>query len=139
MSRDISGITQSHLEKVYLLKVNNRSRRKRSKICSYLTIKTPRSGVFIINFWALFHIFSGAFIVDFELVIGRQPDFLVLNKNWTMMKFSFIQHGIFFEEAVSLVIHLNVLLSKIGRGISCLGSWKQSLVKAQSLSRRGVF
>ena len=41
---------------IYLFKVNNRNFRNRCKICSKLTIKTPkrrqrcRSGVFIVNF-----------------------------------------------------------------------------------------
>ena len=41
---------------IYLFKVNNRNTRKRCKICSKLTIKTPerrhwrRTGVFIVNF-----------------------------------------------------------------------------------------
>ena len=40
---------------IYLLKVNNRNTRKRYKLCSKLTIKTPeqrhwhRSGVFFVN------------------------------------------------------------------------------------------
>ena len=47
---------------VYLIEVNNRNIRKRYKICSKLTIKTPerrqwrRSGVFIVNFEHISHI-----------------------------------------------------------------------------------
>ena len=48
---------------IYLLKVNNRNTRKRSEICSKVTIKTPerrqwrRSGVFIVNFKYISHLF----------------------------------------------------------------------------------
>ena len=35
---------------IYLLKVNKRSSRTRYEICSKLTIKTPDTGVFIVNF-----------------------------------------------------------------------------------------
>ena len=44
---------------IYLLKVNNRNSRKKCEICSKLTIKTPerRSGVFIVNFEHILHIF----------------------------------------------------------------------------------
>ena len=47
---------------IYLFKVNNRSDRKRCKICSKLTIKTPerrhwrRSGVFIVNVEHISHL-----------------------------------------------------------------------------------
>ena len=48
----------------YLLKVNNRNTRNICEICSKLTIKTskrshskPRSGVFIINFEHILHLF----------------------------------------------------------------------------------
>ena len=48
---------------IYLFKVRNRNTRKRSEICSVLTIKTPerhqlrRSGVFIVNFEHISHLF----------------------------------------------------------------------------------
>ena len=61
---------------IYLFKVNNNNARKRCKICSKLTMKTPerrhwrRSGVFIVNFE---HIsYFSFFIVDFQQV----------NANW---------------------------------------------------------
>ena len=50
-------------DSIYLLKVNNRNIRKRCDICSKLTIKTPerrlwrRSGVFIVNFEHISHLF----------------------------------------------------------------------------------
>ena len=46
--------------KIYLLKVNNRNTRKSYEISSKLTIKTPerrRSGVFIVNFEHISHLF----------------------------------------------------------------------------------
>ena len=48
---------------IYLFKVNNRNTRKRCEICPNLAIKTPeqrqwrRSGVFIVNFEHIFHLF----------------------------------------------------------------------------------
>ena len=48
---------------IYLLKINNRSTKKRSEICSKLTIKTSerrqwrRSGIFIVNFEYISHLF----------------------------------------------------------------------------------
>ena len=44
---------------IYLFKANNRKTRKRSEICSKLTIKSPerRSGVFIAYFEPISHIF----------------------------------------------------------------------------------
>ena len=48
---------------IYLFKVNSKNFKKRRKICSKLTIKTPerrqwcRSGVFIINFKHISHLF----------------------------------------------------------------------------------
>ena len=47
---------------IYLLKINNRNTRKRCKICSKSTIKTPErrhwhcSGVFIVNFERISHL-----------------------------------------------------------------------------------
>ena len=59
-----------------MFKVKNRNTRKRCKICSKLTIKTPerrhgrRSGVFIVNFehFPYFAPSSDVFIVDFEQI-----------------------------------------------------------------------
>ena len=48
---------------IYLFKINNKNTRKRCEICSELTIKTPewrhwrRSGVFIVNFELILHLF----------------------------------------------------------------------------------
>ena len=53
-----------------LFKVGNRSTRKRSEICSKLTIKIPewcRSGVFIVNFEHISYGFN-VFIMDIEEV-----------------------------------------------------------------------
>ena len=61
-------ILKSSLDKcfpanIYLLKVNNGNTRKKCKICSKLTIKTPeqsqcrRSGVFIVSFELISHLF----------------------------------------------------------------------------------
>ena len=53
----------SLLTNIYLFKVNNRNARKSCEICSKLTIKTPerrswrRSGVFIVNFEHILHLF----------------------------------------------------------------------------------
>ena len=60
-------------DNVDLFKVNNRTIRKRSKICPKLEIKTPeqrhcrRSGVFIVNFEHISYLFLVS-IVDFEQV-----------------------------------------------------------------------
>ena len=57
-----------------MLKVNNINTRKRCKICSKLTIKTPerrqwhRSCVFIVNFEHISHVFSRVSIVNFKQV-----------------------------------------------------------------------
>ena len=55
----------SYPPNMYLFKVNNTNTRKRCEICSKLTIKTPgrrhwsRSGVFIVNFKYVSHLFLG--------------------------------------------------------------------------------
>ena len=41
---------------IYLLKVNNKNTRTRCETCSKLTIKAPRSGVFIVNFKHIPHL-----------------------------------------------------------------------------------
>ena len=54
---------------IYLFKVTNKTIEKRCKICSKLTIKTPKrphgrcSGVFIINFELVSHIFHPVFLL----------------------------------------------------------------------------
>ena len=59
---------------IYLFKVNNRIPRKRCEICSLLTIETPerrhwrRSGVSIVNFEHILHLFSSVSTDDFEQV-----------------------------------------------------------------------
>ena len=58
---------------MYLFKVNSRNIRKRYKICSKLTIKTPerrhwrQSGVFIVNFEYFIH-FSSVSLVNLEQI-----------------------------------------------------------------------
>ena len=55
--------TLATLENIYLFKMNNRNTKKRCEICSTLTMKTPerrhwpRSGVFIVNFEHILHLF----------------------------------------------------------------------------------
>ena len=64
-SRWFSGlVTSSYIPVgIYLPEVNNRNTRTRLEICSKLTIKTPerrhwrRSGVFIVNFEHILHLF----------------------------------------------------------------------------------
>ena len=59
---------------IYLFKVNNKNTRRRCEICSKLTLKTPewrqwhRSGVFIINFEHLSHLF----LVFLLLTLNKQ-------------------------------------------------------------------
>ena len=59
----ILGLRSSKPAYIYLIKVNNGNTRKVSEICSELTIKTlerrywRRSGVFIVNFEQILHIF----------------------------------------------------------------------------------
>ena len=57
---------QKYPANIYLFKVNNRNTRKRSKICSKLTIKTVASFymVSIVNLEQIYC--SGVFIVDIE-------------------------------------------------------------------------
>ena len=49
-----------YLDRIYLLKVNNRNTRTRFEICSKLTIKTPErrhhSGIFIVNLEHISHL-----------------------------------------------------------------------------------
>ena len=64
---------ESNPANTYLFKVNNRNTRKRCKICSKLTKKTPEqhclhSVAFIVNFLNYFLPFSSVSIVDFEQV-----------------------------------------------------------------------
>ena len=67
---------------IYLFKVNNRNTRKRCEMCSKLPIKTPgrrqwhRSGVSIVNFEHISHLFSSVSIVDFEQVNVSWESFL---------------------------------------------------------------
>ena len=62
----------SYPANIYLFKVNNKSTRKRYEICSKLAIKTPekrqwrRSGVFIINFEHILHIFLVILLLTLE-------------------------------------------------------------------------
>ena len=57
---------------IYLFKVSNRNTREKCEICSKLTIKSPkrrhwrRSGVFIVNFEHISHIFLAFLLFDFE-------------------------------------------------------------------------
>ena len=56
-------VSSIYLAIIYLFKANNRNTRKRCEICSKLTIKTPEqrqrrcSGVFIVNFERILHLF----------------------------------------------------------------------------------
>ena len=60
----------SYLANIYLFKIRNRNIRKRSKICSKLTIKTPewRHDVFLLLTLNIFHTFFSISILDFEQV-----------------------------------------------------------------------
>ena len=66
--------TKSDPANIFLFKVNNRNTRKRCKIFSKLTIKTPerrrwrRSGVFTVNFENISHLF----LVFLLLILNKQ-------------------------------------------------------------------
>ena len=67
-------IERSFPANIYLIKVSNRNTRKRCEICSKLILKTPErrqwhhSGVFIVNFEHISHLFSSISIVYLEQV-----------------------------------------------------------------------
>ena len=70
----------------YMFKVNNRNTKKRCEICSKLPIKASerrqwrRSGVFIVNFKLISHLFSSVSIVNLEQVYtGWNP---IVNCQW---------------------------------------------------------
>ena len=73
IARIIAEKPQQNLANSYLSHAKNRNTR-RCKTCSKLSIKAPerchlrRSGVFIINFEHISHLFSKVPIVDFEQV-----------------------------------------------------------------------
>ena len=57
------NVFRKNMANIYLFKLNNRNTRKRCEICSKLPIKTPkrrqlrRSGVFIVKFKHILHLF----------------------------------------------------------------------------------
>ena len=66
-------ITLTQAGNIYLFKFNNRNTRKKFKICSKLTIKTPER-----RHWC----HSGVFFVNFEHIPHLFLVFLLLNLNW---------------------------------------------------------
>ena len=75
---------------IYLLKVNNRNTRNRFDICLKLPIKIPErrhwphSGIFIINFQQISHLFLVFLLLTLnmqlpagELIFSNKPDFIV--------------------------------------------------------------
>ena len=66
-NRDYSTNVFDQVKHIYLFKLNNSNGRKRCKIFSKLTIKTP-PGVFIVNFEQTSHFFSSIRTVDFEQI-----------------------------------------------------------------------
>ena len=88
---------------IYLLKVHNRNIRKRCEICSKLTIKIPerrqwrRSGIFIVNFEHISHLFSSISIVNFEHVIAgwdsSSVDFHQISEQQTTPNGKYSDHG----------------------------------------------
>ena len=69
-----SGLSSNIPANIYLFKFNNRITRKRCEIRPKTMIKTPeqrhwrRSGVFIVYFEHIWHLFRNVSIVDFEQV-----------------------------------------------------------------------
>ena len=75
------------LANIYLLKINNTNTRKRFKICSKLTVKTPerrhqrRSGVFIVNFEHISHLFLVFLLPTLNKQMLAGPRFESLSRN----------------------------------------------------------
>ena len=94
---------------IYLFKVSNRNTGKRSEICSKLTIKTlerrqwRHSGVFIVNFEDISHLFFSVSIVDFEQA----------NVSWEIMKLLFHVNEAFPENVFGNVLRKITDIAKI--------------------------
>ena len=55
--KNVNGALTPHIPTdIYLFKVNNRNPRTKCDICSKFTIRTLRSGVFIVNFEHISHL-----------------------------------------------------------------------------------
>ena len=73
---------------IYFFKVNHRNTTKRCEICSKLTIKTPerrhwdRSGVFIVNFEHISHLFLVLLLLTLNVCWEEASDMKLFN-NWS--------------------------------------------------------
>ena len=85
-----------HPANIYLFKISNRNSRKRCRVCSKLTIKTPErsqlrhSGVFIVNFKHILHLF-----LVFPLLTLKQ-----VNVSWVMSIFNENYMGHLFNHVI---------------------------------------
>ena len=86
----------------YLFKVRNGNTRKRCKICSEVTIKTPerrrwRLGVFVVTFEHILHVFLVLSFVDFEQVnVNWVVSLNLLHPFLVLLCFNPFQGNIFF-------------------------------------------
>ena len=78
--------------KICLFKINNRKTRKRCEIFSKLTVKTPerrqrrRSGVFIVNFENILHLFLVFLLLTLNKKMLAGSDFVLLKTSKKTIK-----------------------------------------------------
>ena len=97
---------------MYLLKVSNRNTRKRCEVCSKLIIKTPerrhrhRSGIFIVTFEPISHLFS-AFTFEFEqekiYCIPETSHFIDLNPKFVFKALTFVKLMFLFSTTILII------------------------------------
>ena len=87
---------------IYLFKVNNKNTRKWCEICSKLTIKRPerrrRSGLFIVNFEHISHLFLVFLLLTLkkQMLAGKHTQIQIQNKRGN--------HASFMEKELSKAI-----------------------------------
>ena len=81
-----------HPANICLFKINNRQTRKRCEIFSKLTVKTPerrqrrRSGVFIVNFENILHLFLVFLLLTLNKKMLAGSDFVLLKTSKKTIK-----------------------------------------------------
>ena len=108
----------------YMFKINKKSTRTRCEICLMLAIKRHRSGVFIVNFEHISHLFQFIYIYIHTLLYYFFINFKQVNTGWVNTLLVLDLQSLYSEKSSKLLVNTPLTLQDLKRDSISKRFWK---------------